>query len=228
MERLRFLLAVIGAGQLVMSCPAFVLAENERASKQAAAVAAQSAPARPADTDMSRTIEQLQSVRDYDRLYWILDRIEHEKDNNQRSDWLARLDGRVQDLIRSQGAGTVIIEAPVSPEKADVASKQEMPSAKIVVPQMPTAPEMPESLKSPTMGREADKKPAASFDEVKGQIDGFRMPDDSESQGRQIQALAERINQVQDSNKRIELYDLLRQRTRQQQQISPEASPAAQ
>ena len=197
-------------GLLTVGSPGFVFAQPVDAAKSKKAVTVQE-DAPTGSEQIISIIEQLDSVRDYDRLYWILNAINHRKDDGERTSLLDSLDMRVRQILSDKS------EEPIPTETRPVETVREKSSARqtAVVPDAVEKKKSEERLIDPVTRKELQTTPA-EYSMVRSNIEHMQLPQDMQSRLKVLQDMAAQINALEYPNQRIELFDLMQKRSAEQ------------
>jgi hypothetical protein len=161
----------------------------------------------PSTEQVAAMMHGLQSVRDYERLHWILEAI-NAQDATTRAEWIQTLDNRVQQLLAASDriappqTGASAEPLPLAIEEA------EQPSDHMTGPAAQSPLGMPQAA--------AASKKRRSYDSVKWEINRLSLSQDSQANATQLQELSQHILAVDDPRQRSELYELLRERMGEQ------------
>jgi len=161
----------------------------------------------PSAEDVSQIITELASVRDYERLYWILDAIERQVPP-VRAELLKHLDDHIQQLFQAEvEARTTTALASVQP----LLSPQPKESVARSVESAPLPREREEQGARPRAPWEESR----AYGDLKQEIGQTQFAADSVERLKQAQQLMNQIFGVEDRQQRTELRQLVLERSEQ-------------
>lgn len=175
------------------------------------APAAEMDPA-PAPTDLVRMIGELGSVRDYERLRWVLDGIERQVPA-MRADLLQQLDDRVQELLSAE------VELRTA---TALASAQQLQLSAIASADRPVQAAEGQDAQQAVQAASAHaedaydrlRNGAPSAEEVERSIRSWRPSGTPEEQVADTNRMMQSVFAVKDPNKRQALFTMLQDRRR--------------
>ena len=180
----------------------------------------QTAP--PSADDVTRMIRELASLRDYDRLYWILNAIERQVPP-VRAELLKKLDEQVQQLFQAEvELRTASAINALRPVTASSATSQEAKQGSVPV----NRSSIPEDSANPKSDRVPWVSPQA-YEDVQRQIEQIVFDSDPKKRMHQTITLSNLILGVEGRQQREQLYHLLQQRSAQALQEQMQARQKA-
>lgn len=166
----------------------------------------------PSAEDVARIIKELASVRDYERLSWVLAAIERQVPP-VRAELLRALDDHVQQLLQAEvEARTATALASVQPLLNPQANGSEAAAEPTPVPPHRGVRDQEDSAQ----GRAPWQTPKA-YREVKGVIEHTQFAAEPAQRMQQTQELMNAVFGVEDSQQRQELRQLVLERSKQAQ-----------
>ncbi len=162
-----------------------------------------------APEDIEKIIHQIDSVRDYERLYWVLHAAEQQVPP-VRAELLKKLDDQMQQLIQAEvEARTATAVSSVQAALAATALPSETPAAQ------PASTDRPET--SDESWKEARQAigPVRSRHEVETFIGQSQLPSDSKQRMEQMKQVGEMIMGVEDPDERQALRQMYHQRSQE-------------
>ena len=162
----------------------------------------------PSAADISRVIQELASVRDYERLYWILDATERQVPP-VRAGLLQRLDEHVQQLFQAEvevrmATALASLQPAASPKPS--ASHEAKDTAPRTLPTIELTSEEMKSDRAPWV-------PAQTSQDVQQQIEQTTFAADPQQRMEQMRVLSNAILGVEGREQRTMLRELLNERS---------------
>ncbi len=188
--------AVIGTALVVISSGPHVWAQDAPTSGSKVVERVDEA-AIPAAEDVTKVIDELKTIRDYERLYWILHAAEQHSPQT-RAELLQRLDDRVQSLIR----GEVELRTASTVESLGLFGASPQTGMAITRP--------PTNQVSATQTNSAQQ--ARIFKDVSKEIEQTNFTSDPTASAEQLRNLMSAILSVPDPNERQKLSQRLQER----------------
>ncbi len=167
----------------------------------------------PSAEEVGRIIEELPSVRDYERLYWILDGIERQVPS-LRAELLGKLDDRVQRLLQADAEARIAtaVQGLTPALSVPVLTQQGVLSGS-TLPHTTGGPDLLQQTRS--TGSAAKKVDAQNYEDVRRTIETASLDGNAQDSGVRMQELMRAVMGVQDRTQRAELRQLLRDRYQQ-------------
>ena len=176
----------------------------------------------PSADDVTRMIHELASIRDYDRLSWILNAIERQVPP-VRAELLKKLDEQVQQLFQAEvELRTASALNALRPVMASSATSQEPKQESAAA----SRPNRQEDSASSTTDRAPWVSPQA-YEDVQRQIEQTAFDSDPKRRMHQTITLSNLILGVEGREQREQLYHLLQQRSTQALQEQMQAAHKA-